>query len=271
MRSKKITGASKAKNYLYNLSIKSPTLIRLFSLYIWKFYWTKKTLQIMDGIATVHDLPFYRDTNFLKAKNFANSTSPFPYDIDLRLHQAIWCAKSAERNLKKNGVMVELGTGRGYVMAAVLEYLSLTWAIYPETYLFDTFEPWKIVNGAQDLSHGINSYYANGTREIEAHFSKFNAKNTVHIIAGEIPESLKELLSSESEIAFLHVDLNSPRVEVESLKLLWSKMLPGCVILLDDYAYIGFSESLQLFTEFFAKLNLYVLTTATGQGIVIKP
>ena len=245
--------------------------MRILSLYIWKYYWTKKTLRVLDGMATVHELPFYQDSNFLASRDFANLSSPFSYDIDMRLHQAIWCAKSAESNLKNGGVIVELGVGRGYVMSAVLEYLALAWKIYPEIYLFDTFAPWKIIDGAQVFSNGINSYYAADVREIEDQFSKFNAKNNVRIVQGIIPESLGQFLESNSVIAFLHVDLNSPYIEVEAMKLLWNKLSPGCLILLDDYSYIGFSDSLRMFTEFFEAKNLYVLTLATGQGIVIKP
>ena len=59
-------------------------------------------------------------------------------------------------------------------------------------------------------------------------------------------------------------------MELECLQALWPKIELGGVVLSDDYAYLGFSETYETLNNFFQEVGATVLTTAYGQGIVIK-
>jgi O-methyltransferase len=43
------------------------------------------------------------------------------------------------------------------------------------------------------------------------------------------------------QIAYLHIDMNSAAPESAAVEYFWSKLVPGAIILLDDYAYTGTS------------------------------
>ena len=51
---------------------------------------------------------------------------------------------------------------------------------------------------------------------------------------------------------------------------MWPLLSKGGIILFDDYAYSGFEKSYKLMNNFAKKLNKLILTTPSGQGILIK-
>ena len=52
--------------------------------------------------------------------------------------------------------------------------------------------------------------------------------------------------------------------------MLWPKISQGGIVLLDDYAYFGFEKSYNLMNVLSKKLDRLILTTASGQGIIVK-
>lgn len=189
------------------------------------------------------------------------------YKFYLRVHQDLWCAGVAS---SIEGDYVELGTGKGFIFAAVCEYMKKT-RINKCVFLFDTFLPYKtdMNTGAQIKGRRKSKFYANDYDEVAGRFNEFDF---VTHVQGKCPDSLLNLYdkSSNRKIAFLHVDLNYHQVEIDSLTLLWPKLTSGAVILLDDYANPGRDLQYEAFTKFFTDLNTSILTTGSGQGIIIK-
>jgi len=64
--------------------------------------------------------------------------------------------------------------------------------------------------------------------------------------------------------------LNDAKTEVILLKLLYSKVSVGGIILLDDYANYGEEATYYEMTKFFENVGQKILTVPSGQGIVIK-
>ena len=220
-----------------------------------------------DGIATAHNLSFINESRFKFALENSTRAGGHDYKIYLRLHQALWCADLA-RKISKEAAFVELGTGKGFLMSGVLSALE-----YPSkedtkqvTYLFDTFVPYKTdFKSNQDYEYGTHPHYADSLQQVQKTFAKFpNTK----LIPGRLPESLNNV--EINQISFLHIDLNAPEIEIASLKLLWDKILPGGVILIDDYAYAGYDYTYELFNKFAIDFKVSILTTASGQGIILK-
>lgn len=222
---------------------------------------------IFDGIETCHNMFFLKEPAFVKAQSRAILAGGFDYEIPLRLHQAIWCARySIKRD--SDAYFLEFGTGKGFVMSAVLSYLTLSEnrATLPPMLLFDSYQ-----NSATDaLSHqspenGKNIYYADSFDQVLNNFKEWP---NVKLVKGILPESL--LGKIPEKVSFMHVDLNSPLTEVQCIQACWENLIPGGIILLDDFAYLGFEKSHEILTNFFNQIGYAVLTTATGQGIVIK-
>lgn len=220
-----------------------------------------------DGMASVHNLSFLTDPRFIVASERAIQAGGFDYNIPLRIHQAMWCADKAMK-LSPDSVFVELGTGKGYVMSAILRSLECIEADLSKkyVYLFDTFESSATdFKSEQDLSLGRNIYYAESFSAVKENFLDYP---NVHLVQGRLPETLTTF--KLEKIGFLHIDLNAPEIETQCLKILWDKILPGGVVLIDDYAYSGFEYTYKLFNEVAKEIGVSILTTASGQGIIVK-
>lgn len=220
-----------------------------------------------DGVATCHNLSLLDAPRFKFALSEAILAGGFDYFIYMRQHQAIWCAEKA-LSLHKPASFVELGTGKGYMMTTILsslDFLGIDLNKIP-VFLFDTFDSHATDNrGRQDESFGKNIYYAESFDQVRRNFSRFT---NVRLVQGLLPMSLEDIQTGP--IGFLHIDLNAPEIEIECLKLLWKEILPGGVVLIDDYAYRGYEYTNQLFNELAKELEVSILTTAYGQGIIVK-
>jgi len=64
--------------------------------------------------------------------------------------------------------------------------------------------------------------------------------------------------------------LNDANAEVWVLGALWPKLVPGAIILLDDYANRGLEDQYRAVNSFLEGVGKAALTTAAGQGIVVR-
>ena len=68
----------------------------------------------------------------------------------------------------------------------------------------------------------------------------------------------------------LHIDLNYYKPEVFGLRHFWDRIPVGGVVLLDDYAFRGRREQYDAMNEVAREFGVSILSTASGQGIIIK-
>lgn len=59
--------------------------------------------------------------------------------------------------------------------------------------------------------------------------------------------------------------------EVAALDYLWERLVPGAVILLDDYAYYGYQPQKDGMDQWAEKMGIAIASLPTGQGLMIKP
>jgi hypothetical protein len=182
--------------------------------------------------------------------------------LQWRVHQAMWCAANS---MKTEGDFVECGTGKGLMMSAVLDSLPNWQTSDKRLLLFDTFSPFGIdpLSGKNLEEFGLRGTYASDIEDVAQNFSEWNR---IELIKGFLPGTLHE--GKIEKIAFLHVDLNHAPAEVAVVRELWPKIQRGGMMLLDDYAQV--LEQNEAMNELSRELSFDILTTGTGQGIVVK-
>jgi hypothetical protein len=218
---------------------------------------------VLDGIATRNNDSFRQDLRFRKAYDRAVLAAGWDYGIPYRVHQVLWCSRQAQ---KVNGDFVELGTGRGFLMSAVLADFD-DWNISTRgLHLFDSFmSTWVDDQGRQSTTGTPSPYYANSVDDTRRNFSEWNR---IHIHQGNVFDTLADL-KSES-IALLHIDFNFWEPEVYGLRTLYPRIPRGGVVLLDDYAGWGQNQQNDAMNALSKELGFDILSTPTGQGIIIK-
>jgi hypothetical protein len=217
-----------------------------------------------DGMATMAIPSFLNKSKFISAYFRMRVASRAVVDPGLqwRVHQAMWCAANS---MNIEGDFVECGTGKGLMMSAVLDSLPNWDTSKKRMLLFDTFSPFGIdpASGENLEEHGTRGTYATNVEEVAQNFSEWPR---VELIKGLLPGTLSQ--GNIEKIAFLHVDLNHAPAEVAVVRALWSKIEHGGIMLLDDYAQV--LQQNDAMNQLAQEMSFEILTTASGQGIVLK-
>jgi hypothetical protein len=156
-----------------------------------------------------------------------------------------------------------------WVVAQVIGYDKL-----PLFYLYDSFEGFsKEYSSPED--YPINPGFLDFANKVYQDPSlygyvtyRFSGHSQMIITKGFLPAALDVVCPDT--IGFLHIDLNSPRAEVAVLERLFDKVLPGGVIVFDDYGWKLFAEQKIAEDAFMAARGYQILELPTGQGLVIK-
>ncbi len=97
----------------------------------------------------------------------------------------------------------------------------------------------------------------------------FATFDNVEIVKGTIPDILPQVAAEK--VAYLSIDMNCVIPEIAAAEYFWDRLVPGAVMLLDDYGHKGHEEQKTAFDDFSKRHGVQVLTLPTGQGIVFKP
>lgn len=225
---------------------------------------------VADGVATIHNVSFIQDPQFAKAYQAGISTiQEFRPNLELhwRVYTACWAAQTA---LRLEGDYVECGVNTGILSRAVLEYVQFSQEKNRLFWLLDTFSGIPV----DQLTHNekrlgreqMNNKYLHGFATVQQTFSQFD---NVKLIQGRVPDTLPQVTSEK--VAYLSIDMNAVIPEIAAANYFWDKLVPGGVMLLDDYGFQAHQEQKAAFDEFALNKGAMIYSSPTGQGIVIKP
>jgi hypothetical protein len=92
-----------------------------------------------DNLATVNRHNFINEPRFIQAEKIARKRwTDSNRDISWRLHTVLWAAGNALKSNIDSSMIVECGTGRGFMAAAIINYYNFD-DNSPDFYLIDTF------------------------------------------------------------------------------------------------------------------------------------
>mgnify|MGYP001563455888 CR=1 FL=1 len=242
-----------------------------------QLYWLFKVARIKfitwipkyneDELITGHNADFMKDGKFVSAYNSAVKAGLAISDkIHWRAHIICWAALRA---CQLEGDFVECGVAKGFLSKIIVDYLGFH-KISKTFFLLDTFEGFteKYLTESEKRSGKKAGDYLNSAN-YEQVKNTFKDYKNVKIIKGAIPDTLPQVVSSK--IAYLHIDMNCVIPEIAAAEYFWDKLVPGAVIILDDYGHSGHEEQKCAFDEFAKRKDVSLLCLPTGQGLMIKP
>ena len=227
-----------------------------------------------DGLVSVHSHAFMQDPSFTRA--YARGIKAIggrdSYRCHWRIHIGLWAATVGSR---LQGDFVECGVNRGFLSSAIMEYLDWN-SLGRDFYLLDTFtglderfvsrserEAGALLKNMENLQSG---FYVTGVDGVRANFAQWPR---AHIVEGAIPDTLEQVTARR--VAYLHLDMNCAPPEVAALTYFWDRLAPGAPVLLDDYAYLGYTPQKLAMDDFARARAVTVCSLPTGQGLIIKP
>jgi O-methyltransferase len=134
-------------------------------------------------------------------------------------------------------------------------------------FLYDAWEGMKgeYLLDSEKAAVGQYSYLSleNTKRNVEPF------ENDAVFVKGFIPDSF-EGGRTPSEIAWLHIDLNSALPTAAALSALFDRMPRGSVILFDDYGWVGWHDTKVAIDSFLEGRHGLLLPLPTGQAMFFK-
>ena len=169
-------------------------------------------------------------------------------------------AWAAKHGMRLDGDLVECACYRGTTARIVADYVRLGEHPDRRYYLYDMFEHGEETERQRLAHHGPDLY--------EFVKQRFADLPNVVITKGKVPNSL--LQAVPKKISFMHLDVNNAEAEIGALQLLFDRMLPGAILILDDYGWQGYRSQKLAEDRFFEARGYEVIELPTGQGMLIK-
>lgn len=216
-----------------------------------------------DGLISIHNTSFAREPDFAAAYDAAVKTNSWNNShVQWRCHVLCWAASQAAF---LPGDYVECGTNRGGTAMAVLQYA--TKALENRSFwLYDTFRGLDdSVSSQEEMARHVGHF----TECYEQVVEQFRPWSNVKVVQGTVPSVLHT--DGPQKVAFLHIDLNAAAPERAAIEFFWPRLVPGAMIVFDDYAWVAHAAQKEAIDEFSALQGVKVLTLPTGQGLLIKP
>lgn len=157
------------------------------------------------------------------------------------------------------GDFVECGAYEGVGAKTVLDYLGgPTFA--KKFWLYDIFE-----HSPEMVNHAMPAHGPNLFEQVQQRFQDYP---NVAIFRGLIPTVFEQGLPEK--IAYLHIDLNQAPAEIATLDRLFERVVPGGMIILDDYEMFFYRDQKFAEDNWFNQRGYKVFPLPTSQGFVIK-
>lgn len=210
-----------------------------------------------DNLITIDkNLSFLTDVPLMKAFN-AHATTRIERGLIWRIMTVLWGARNG---LRREGDFIECACYKGITARIICD--TIDFGAYPDRhyYLYDLFE-----HDASMPHHHMLEHASTLFDEVKGRFAHLP---NVTVTQGRVPESFSQALPEK--IAFLHLDLNNAEAEISALEILFDRLVPGGVMVLDDYGWLGYRAQKLAEDDWLGERGYNVLELPTGQGLVIK-
>jgi O-methyltransferase len=210
-----------------------------------------------DNLFTFHkNLSFLGDEALMKAFN-THATTPVEKAILWRISTVLWGVRNG---LRLEGDFVECACYKGTTVRVICDAVGFSGRTDRRYFLYDLFDHDPGMPHHAMPEHSKQLYAATKAR--------FADCPNVIITQGKVPEVLAE--AAPEKIAFMHIDLNNADAEIGALEVLFDRMVPGALLVLDDYGWMAYRAQKLAEDPWLEKRGYRVLELPTGQGLVIK-
>lgn len=180
-----------------------------------------------------------------------------------------WRARMFEYFLQKSlpGNCIEIGTGNGFFFYFALSKLAKKGCdLSKSNFTFiDKFDQDTVDRVTGNKTGGKTPQYADSITAVRDRFQQFGNTN---VIQGLVPDVLNSF--DIPELNFIHIDLNAALPEVAAMQILLPQLVPGGIIILDDYGFPETTESRIAHDSLADNFGYEILSLPTGQGLIIK-
>lgn len=204
-----------------------------------------------DNLFTHHrNLGFLEDEPLMKSFA-AHAQTEVEQAVLWRISTVLWGVRNG---LKLDGDFVECACYKGTTARVVCDAIGFNDFPDRKYYLYDLFDH------DPSLPHHAMPEHS---RQLYAQVKKrFEGFENVVVTQGKVPDVLATV--APQKIAFMHLDLNNADAEIGALEVLFERMVPGAILILDDYGWLAYRAQKVAEDPWFAKFGYRVLDAAHG-------
>jgi len=183
------------------------------------------------------------------------------WNLSFAINYALSFVKSDEFNL------VECGVEWGYTAFFALKTLSDT-LDNTQSFTMHLYDAWQDMKQEELLESEywhVNLYKNLDIDSTKQNLNEFSQNLVFH--QGYIPESLNKKPDAPDSIFYLHIDLNSAKPTESALDFFYPRLVPGGVILFDDYGWDAYEDTKNAIENFFTNKPGILMKLPTGQAI----
>lgn len=227
---------------------------------------------VADGLGVIgRNMSFLVDEKFDRAwqqvaefnKPYWNGETP---DVRWRAHLVVWAAHQA---LQLKGDFAEFGVNTGIFSSMIYRLTELA-ETDRKFFLFDTYEGIPVEQSSQ--SERANANLANQVLYKHDAYAvakeAFSDYENAVLVKGRLPDSLSQV--KFDKLCFASIDLNVTKPEIEVIEAIWDILVPGALVVLDDYNFASHIEQHNAWNEFAKSRQRLIFQSPTGQGLLIR-
>ena len=209
-------------------------------------------------------------TQFQKNSSYAEDPSITLNSLSWRHYLVYWSATIATRFSKTSSCnFVEAGTCDGLTIKFAISALEneISLGTNYKVFLYDAWDAMKLEHLTTKESGATGHYSYLSIEQTKTNLKEY--REHCEFVKGYIPEVFSEN-PGPRDLSWLHIDLNSSMPTQKTLEQFVPKLLPGGVVLFDDYGHGGFSETKEIADKFFSNDDGLLMPLPTGQAIFFK-
>ncbi len=160
------------------------------------------------------------------------------------------------------GEVAEVGVYRGGTAKLFGNMLSRA-GIDRMIHLFDTFEGMPETSAERDL-HKRGDFADTSLEGV----SKYLSDGSFSLHKGFFPDTATPI--KDKKFSFVHVDVDIYKSVLDCCEFFYTRLLPGGIMIFDDYGFISCPGAKQAVDEFFSNKAERPIYLSSGQCVVIK-
>jgi hypothetical protein len=183
---------------------------------------------------------------------------------DYRCYE-LWKLIEQSKNLSE-GSFIEIGVWRGGTGALIGEQMKRC-DIKEKLFLCETFS--GCVKASSKDSSYVGGEHADTSEEIVRDLIDSMNLDNVHILKGIFPDDTGNLIEDQ-KFRFCHIDVDIYQSAKDIVDWIWDKMVPGGIIVYDDYGFGGCDGIAKYVDEQIGMEDRLVIYNLNGHAIIIK-
>jgi O-methyltransferase len=126
-----------------------------------------------------------------------------------------------------------------------------------------------VVKAGEFDTHYLGGEHADTSPEIVRELVQRLGLTNVQVLAGVFPEEAGRLVE-ERKFRFCHIDVDVYRSAADVVEWIWSRLVPGGLIVFDDYGFKGCEGVTRFVNEQRLKPDRFVFHNLNGHAVAIK-